>query len=176
MTRRFDRSPSGERHHAISLCALAHLDYNMVATHSYDQYLQTVDRLGLDAGARGQAYRRMVFNVMAVNRDDHTKDFSFLLPEGGAWRLAPAFDVTHAYRPDSPWTRHHLMSVNGKFESVTLEDLHAVGEGNAVPGYRKVVRQVRAAVESWTEFAAGAELDEETTKAIATDIERFRPT
>ena len=175
MTRRFDRSPSGERHHVISLCALAHLDYNMVVTHSYDQYLQAVDALGLGLDARRQAYRRLVFNVMAVNRDDHTKNLSFLRPKNGDWALAPAYDVTHAFRPDSPWTSRHLMSVNGKFEGIALDDLHAVGERNDVPGYRRIIRDVRAAVDSWAEFAAGAELDEETTKAVEADIERFRP-
>ena len=175
MTRRFDRSPSGERHHVISLCALAHLDYNMVATHSYDQYLQAVDAVGLGPDARRQAYRRIVFNVMAVNRDDHTKNVSFLRPQNGDWALAPAYDVTHAFRPDSPWTSRHLMSVNGKFEGISLDDLHVVGERNDVPGYRRVVREVRAVVDSWADFAGEAELDESTTTAVAADIERFRP-
>ena len=175
MTRRFDRGPGGERIHVISLCAMAHLDYNMVATHSYDQYLQTVTALGLDPDDRRQAFRRIVFNVMAVNRDDHTKNLAFLRHRNGGWRLAPAFDVTHAYRPDSQWTSRHLMAVNGKFEDVTAEDLHAVGERNDVPGFRKVVRETRDAVEAWPTFAAEAELDDETTKSIARDIEQFRP-
>ena len=81
MTRRFDRGPGGRRHHMISLCALAQLDYNMIATHSYDQYLQTVVALGLGPEALGQAFRRMVFNVMAANCDDHTKNFAFVRPE-----------------------------------------------------------------------------------------------
>ncbi|MGH9110034.1 MAG: type II toxin-antitoxin system HipA family toxin, partial [Acidimicrobiales bacterium] len=93
MTRRFDRGSGGERHHVISLCALAHLDYNLVRTHSYDQYLQAVTALGLEPGALQQAYRRMVFNVMAVNRDDHTKNVAFLRRRAGGWELAPAFDV-----------------------------------------------------------------------------------
>ena len=141
MTVRFDRGPGGERIHVISLCAMAHLDYNMVATHSYDQYLQTVTALGLDPDDRRQAFRRIVFNVMAVNRDDHTKNLAFLQHRNGGWRLAPAFDVTHAYRPDSQWTSRHLMAVNGKFEDITAEDLYAVGERNDVPGFRKVVRR-----------------------------------
>ena len=175
MTRRFDRGPGGERIHIISLCALAHLDYNLVATHSYDQYLQVVSALGLGSDELRQAYRRMVFNVMAVNRDDHTKNFAFLRPRSGDWRLTPAFDVTHAYRPDSQWTSRHLMAVNGKFEGITLEDLHAVGDRNDVPGYRRVVREVRDAVTAWPAFAAQAELDDELTESIAADIERFRP-
>jgi serine/threonine-protein kinase HipA len=175
MTRRFDRDPVGERIHVVSLCALAHLDYNMVSTHSYDQYLQTVSALGLDSDQMREAYRRMVFNVMSVNCDDHTKNLAFLRPRRGGFKLAPAYDVTHAYRQDSKWTSRHLMSVNGKFEDITTDDLYAVGERNDVPGYRKIVRQVRDAVGGWLEFAGAAELDDSTAKNIESDIERFNP-
>ncbi len=175
MTRRFDRGPHGERHHVISLCALAHLDFNLVGAHSYDQYFQTATALGLERSELNQAYRRMVFNVMAVNRDDHTKNFAFLRAEHGGWHLAPAYDVTHAYRPDSYWTSRHLMAVNGKFEDITLDDLYAVGERNDVPGYRRAVRDVRDAVAMWPQFAVEAGLNDQTTKAISEDIARLRP-
>lgn len=175
MTRRFDRGPSDERRHVISLCAMAHLDFNMTGAHSYDQYLQTVAAIGLDREAARQAYRRMVFNVMAVNRDDHTKNLAFLRGRDGGWELAPAFDVTHAYRPDSPWTSRHLMAVNAKFEHIGVADLWSVGERNEVPGYRKVVREVRDAVDEWATFAASAEVPEEIAIAVGADIDRFRP-
>ncbi|HEX3333561.1 MAG TPA: type II toxin-antitoxin system HipA family toxin, partial [Acidimicrobiales bacterium] len=149
MTRRFDRGPQGERVHMISLCALAQLDYNMIATHSYDQYLQTVVALGLGPDALAQAFRRMVFNVMAANCDDHTKNFAFMRPEASAWQLAPAYDVTHAYRPDSEWTSRHLMAVSGKFEQIDLDDIYGVARRADVPGYRRVVREVRDAVDEW---------------------------
>jgi serine/threonine-protein kinase HipA len=177
MTKRFDRGGpgGGERIHMISLCALAHLDYNLVGLHSYDQYLQTVDALGLGPEARRQAYRRMVFNVMAVNRDDHTKNFAFLRHEHGAWELAPAYDVTHAYRPDSEWTSRQCMAVNGRFEDITRADLYAVGERAQVPGYRHVVAEVRDAVAEWVRFAEEAEVGERVAADIGSDIERFRP-
>lgn len=175
MTQRFDRDPMGERLHSISLCALAHLDYTMTGTHSYDQYFQAILALGMGPEALAQAYRRMVFNVMAANHDDHTKNFSFLRPRDGGWRLAPAFDVTHAYRPDSPWTSRHLMSVNARFEGITVEDLHAVGERNHVPGYRRLVWEVGAAVEGWEAFAAEAGLDDGTTAQVQEDIGRLGP-
>jgi len=175
MTRRFDRGEDGSRLHLQSLCAIAHLDFNLVGTHSYDQFLGTVTALGMDGDVLAQAYRRMVFNVMAVNRDDHTKNLAFLLADGGTWQLAPAFDVTHAYRPDSEWTARHLMSVNGRFEDMGVEDLWAVGERHQVPGYRRVIREVRAAVEGWQSFAADAEVDDVSVAAIAADMERFRP-
>jgi serine/threonine-protein kinase HipA len=175
MTQRFDRGPGGERLHVISLCALAHLDYNMVATNSYDQYLQSAASLGLSPDELHEAYRRMVFNVMAVNRDDHSKNFSFLRSADGGWRLSPAFDVTYAYRPDSQWTSRHLMAVNGRFDGIDIEDLYTVGERNGVPGYRRAVREVRSAVAAWREFAAEAEIDDAATQGIESDIERFRP-
>jgi serine/threonine-protein kinase HipA len=175
MTRRFDRDGAGRRHHVVSLCALSHLDYNMIATHSYDQYFQTVTALGLGPEGLTEAYRRMVFNVMAVNRDDHTKNFAFLRPEGGDWRLSPAYDVTHAYRPDSQWNSRHLMGVNGKFDEIGLEDLHEVGQRADVPSYKRLVREVSEAVAAWPDFAGEAEIDDDTIKAIASDLDRFRP-
>lgn len=174
MTKRFDRGPAldgvSERIHLISLCALAHLDYNLIATHSYDQYLGAVDALGLGPDAMAQAYRRMAFNVAAVNHDDHTKNFAFLRRESGPWALAPAYDVTHAHRPGSPWTSRHLMAVNGKFEGIALRDLYEVGERHRVAGYKRIVREVRGAVADWRRFAEAAELDGDTTAAIETDL------
>ncbi len=176
MTRRFDRGPDGERIHVISLCALAHLDFNLTGVHSYDQYLQAAEALGLDRSALAEAYRRMVFNVFAVNHDDHTKNVAFLRRADGPWELSPAYDVTHAYNPESMWTRRHLMSVNGKFEGIRLADLYAVGERHQVPGYRAIVRDVAAAVESWEQFAEASEVGPDVAKSIADDMERFRPT
>ena len=175
MTRRFDRGAGGAKHHVLTLCGMAHLDFNMVGAHSYDQYLQTVRALGLGGDAMQQAFRRMVFNVMAVNNDDHTKNVAFLRREGGGWELAPAYDVTHAYRPGSVWTERHLMSVNGRYEGITLGDLYAVGERHDVPGYRRVVREVRAAVDDWPAFAAEAAVPAASTATIAADITAVRP-
>ena len=175
MTRRFDRGPGGERVHMVSLCALAHLDYNLVGTHSYDQYLQAVTALGLGPDALGQAFRRMVFNVMAVNHDDHTKNLAFVRRRGGEWALAPAFDLTHAYRPGSRWTSRHLMGVNGRFEGIGLADLYEVGERHRVPGYRRVVREVRSGVDRWPDLAAEAGVDGATTAAVARDLADARP-
>ncbi len=172
MTRRFDRGPGGERVHLISLCALAHLDYNVRATHSYDQYLQSVKALGLGSDALAQAYRRMVFNVMAVNNDDHAKNFAFLRGADSDWRLSPAYDVMYAYNPSNEWISRHLMSVDGKFEGIELEDLYAVGERNDVPGYRRVVREVRAGVAGWAGFAEEAEVPGGDIAGIAAAHER----
>ncbi len=175
MTMRFDRGIGGERIHVMSLCAMAHLDFNLVGAHSYDQYLETVARLDLGPSALQQAFRRMVFNVMAVNRDDHTKNFAFLRKAGRPWELAPAFDMAHAYRPDSVWNQKHLMSVNGKFEGVLLDDLLAVGDRHNVPGFKRAIREVRAAVDGWEEIAETVEVPEEARTRILGDIDQFRP-
>jgi len=175
MTRRFDRGDDGERIHVLSLSALAHLDQRQAGTHSYDQYLAAVKQLGLDLASLEQAYRRMVFNVAAVNRDDHAKNFAFLRTRQGEWTLAPAFDVTHTYRPGSEWTSRHNLRVNAKTEAITLDDLYTVGERHEVPGYKAIVREVVEAVDDWAAFASRAEVDELTTDAVAADIGRFRP-
>jgi serine/threonine-protein kinase HipA len=175
MTRRFDRGDGGERIHVISLAALANLDHRLPGAHSYDQYLTAVKQLGLDHASLQQAYRRMVFNVAAVNRDDHTKNFAFLRTRQGGWALAPAFDVIHTYRPSSEWTSQHNLRVNGKTEDITLDDLYAVGDRQEVPGFKRVVREVTEVVDAWPEFAAQAELDAKTIDAVAADINRFQP-
>lgn len=175
MTRRFDRADDGERVHVLSLAAIANLDARLAGSHSYDQYLTVVKQLGLDHASVQQAFRRMVFNVVAVNRDDHTKNFAFLRTRRDGWELAPAFDVLHSHRPDSQWTARHNLRVNGKVEEITLDDLYAVGERHEVPGYRRVVREVLEVVDEWPEFAARAELDAPTIEAVAADLHRLRP-
>ena len=155
MTRRFDRD-GNRKHHLQSLCAMTHLDYKQKATHDYSQFLQTVVRLGLDYAALEEAFRRIVFNVIAVNCDDHTKNISFMLREGGRWELAPAYDVTYAFNPTGEWTWQHLMSVNGKFSSISQADLLAVADRFGVGTAHKVIRQVQDAVAAWPDFARHA--------------------
>jgi serine/threonine-protein kinase HipA len=174
MTKRFDRGSGDRRIHSQSLCALAHLDFNLAHTHSYSSYFLIARDLGLGPEARQQMFRRVVFNVMGVNRDDHTKNFSFLLPEHGVWQLAPAYDVTHSYW-DSEWTQRHQMSVNGHFADITLDDLRQLGDLHEVPGIERGLRAVTEAVSSWRDVAAEAGVDRDTTEKIAADIEEFRP-
>lgn len=123
MTRRFDREDGLVKHHIQTLCAMAHLDYKKKEANAYAQLFLTIDALDLGRPAMAEAYRRMVFNVMARNCDDHTKNFSFRLRQGQGWELAPAYDVTFAHNPDGEWTHQHLMSVNGKFKGFVLDDL-----------------------------------------------------
>ena len=155
MTKRFDRD-GNRKHHMQTLCAMAHLDYKQKASHDYNQLFLTVEKLGLGYEAKEEVFRRMAFNAMAANCDDHTKNFSFLLREGGNWTLAPAYDVTHAHNPKGKWTNQHLMSVNGKFTGITRDDLLTVADRFAIGTGAKVLNEVRAAVEAWPDFAADA--------------------
>jgi serine/threonine-protein kinase HipA len=115
-----------------------------------------------------------VFNVMGVNRDDHTKNVAFLLPENGTWELAPAYDVTHA-NWGSDWTAHHQMSVNGRFSEISLDDLRAMGDRHDVPGIERALREVAEAIDTWPEVSAESGVDDVTTEKIADDLAMFRP-
>ena len=172
MTRRFDRDGDG-KHHIQSLCALQHLDYNQRATHGYEQYFMVICNLGLGDDSLQQAFRRMAFNVMARNCDDHTKNFGFRLKEGAKWELTPAYDVTHAHNPRSEWTARHLMGVNGKFEGISRADLIAVADRFQVPSAKVLLKEVRAALDDWPRHAAEAELPQARLAEIAGDFRRL---
>jgi serine/threonine-protein kinase HipA len=175
LTRRFDRTESGDKLHTQTLCAIDHLDFNLAATHDYSQYFDVIDRLNLGEAALVQAFRRVVFNVAGANRDDHTKNLSFVCDRTGRWALAPAYDVIHAHNPSGQWTQRHQMSVNGRFEEISRADLMVLAEHFAVPGARTIIRDVCTAVDSWPEFAAVAGVDADTVARIGDDVRRFRP-
>ncbi len=166
MTRRFDRH-GNQKHHMQTLCAMAHLDFRQVASHDYSQFFMTINRLQLGYLALEEGFRRMAFNVMAANCDDHTKNISFMRQEGLGWQLAPAYDVVHAYNPEGKWTFQHMMSVNGKFFDISREDLLAVADRFGIGTASTVLGQVRAAVSSWTDFAAQAKLSKKETARIS---------
>ncbi len=171
MTKRFDRD-GNRKHHVQSLCALQHLDYKLRATHAYEQFFLVMTELGLGERALDQAFRRMAFNVMARNCDDHTKNFAFRLRQGAGWELTPAYDVTHAYNPKGEWTYQHLMSVNGRFDGIARSDLLAVAARFGVPGAKGLLDEVRAALERWPACAREAGVPEDKARLIAGD---FRP-
>lgn len=165
MTKRFDRNGS-IRHHVQTLCAMAHLDYKLKGVHAYTQLFSTIKELGLPYEDLEQAYRRMVFNVMSRNCDDHTKNISFLLKQGDGWRLAPAYDMTFSYNPASEWIQQHLMSVNGKFKDFSLADLQAEAKVHKVGSSSLVIKEVRDAVTRWPEFARIAGVSPKETQRI----------
>lgn len=165
MTKRFDRD-GNTRHHLQTLCAIAHLDYRQKATHDASQLMLTIVELQLGYEAREEAFRRIAFNVMAANCDDHTKNVSFLLREGGAWELAPAYDVTHAYNPKGEWTYQHLMSVNGRFGGISRDDLLVLADRFGIGTAPRVLEQVATAVSSWPDFAARARVGRDESARI----------
>lgn len=175
MTRRFDRDVVKGRtikHHVQTLCALNHLDYRQLGTHAYAQLFMAVSELNLGDEALGQTFRRMAFNVMSRNCDDHTKNFSFLLKQSQPWELAPAYDVTHAYNPSGEWTYQHLMSVNGKFDAITRADLLIEAERFGVRRPKDALSEIRAAIDNWPTHAREAGLKSATRDRVARD---FRP-
>ncbi|MFC1543755.1 type II toxin-antitoxin system HipA family toxin [Gemmatimonadota bacterium] len=158
LTRRFDRTDNGERLHLQSLCALEHFDFNSPGMYSYEQAFETIRKLRLPFRSIEQQYRRMVFNVVARNLDDHTKNIAFLMHPHGGWSLAPAFDVIYAHNPDGPWTRRHQMTINGKSDDISRADLVRVGVEASVKTCREIVDEVVEAVRRWPDFAENAQV------------------
>jgi serine/threonine-protein kinase HipA len=161
MTRRFDREGPTGRHHMQTLCAMAHVDYKKKGANAYSQLFSAMVQLKLPYEDMEEAFRRMVFNVMGRNCDDHSKNFSFLLREGRAtWELAPAYDLTFAHNPRGEWTSQHLMSVNGKFKDFDVDDLLAQADRFKVGTATAVIERVREAIRMWPTFAESAGLPE----------------
>jgi serine/threonine-protein kinase HipA len=169
MTKRFDRD-GNTKHHLQSLCALQHLDYKQRASHSYEQLFLTISTLQIGPQAMEEAFRRMAFNVMARNCDDHAKNFSFRLKEGGHWEISPAYDVTHAHNPKGEWTAQHLMSVNGRFDEIRRADLLAVADRFVVSDPKGALGSVAAAIRAWPEFAAAAGVPSATKDRVQNDF------
>lgn len=169
MTKRFDRGDDGEKKHMQSLGALAHFDFNAPGAHSYEQALLVASRLELPMATIEELFRRMVFNVMARNQDDHVKNIAFLMDKQGQWSLAPAYDVIFAHNPDGPWTSRHQMSVNGKRDGFTIEDFRAVAKTASMKRGRAdaIAREIGLAVSRWREFAEEARVLDAQAEAIA---------
>jgi serine/threonine-protein kinase HipA len=158
MTKRFDRS-ANDKHHYISLCALDHADYKKPGAYSYEQLLAVARQLRLARNDAIEIYRRMVFNVVARNHDDHTKNTGFLLNSPDSrWCLSPAFDIAYSYKANSPWVNSHQMSINGKRDQFTRDDLLAVGQliGNFNKPARQIIDEVVDVVSNWMDYAGTA--------------------
>jgi len=158
MTRRFDRTANGGKLHMQSLCALAHYDFNLAGAYSYEQALWVIRQLGLPMAALEEQFRRMLFNLVARNQDDHVKNIAFLMDKSGRWSLSPAFDVTYSYNPAGAWTSRHQMSLNGKRDDFTRADIRACAQVAGLKRGRadKLLQQVQEAVSEWRTFAGRA--------------------
>lgn len=153
MTMRFDRGADGSKHHVQTLCAIKHFDFSQVGSFSYEQLFQCMRELRLSYADAEQMFRRMVFNVVARNCDDHTKNLAFLLKKDGRWELAPAYDVCHAYRPDSEWVSQHALSVNGRRTAITKSDLETVGESIRCKRSSEIIDEINTVVLNWKRYA-----------------------
>ncbi|MBI3886729.1 MAG: type II toxin-antitoxin system HipA family toxin [Opitutae bacterium] len=168
MTRRFDRLAGGEKLHMQSLGALAHFDFNLAGAYAYEQALLAIRQLALPMAAVEEQFRRMVFNVVARNQDDHVKNIAFLMDKQGRWALAPAFDVTYSYNPAGSWTATHQMTLNGKRDGFTQEDFARCAKTASMKRGRAgaIIEEVQTAVARWPEFAALARVDADWRKKI----------
>ena len=155
MTKRFDRK-NHEKLHLQSLCGLAHYDFNLPGAYSYEQAFAVMRQLRLSKQEAVQQYRRMVFNVLARNQDDHTKNIAFLMDKQGKWKLSPAFDVIYSHNPAGKWTNQHQMSINGKRDDFVLEDMIAVGDSISISKPMDIIKEVLDTVKRWPEFAKKA--------------------
>ncbi|HTY86636.1 MAG TPA: HipA domain-containing protein [Candidatus Acidoferrum sp.] len=172
MTRRFDRLEGGEKLHMQSLCALAHFDYNHAGAYAYEQALLVIRQLDLPMEAVEEQFRRMAFNVMARNQDDHVKNIAFLMDKTGRWSLAPAFDLTYSYNPAGIWTATHQMTMNGKRDDFTLADFRACAKSALMKRGRaeRILQVVRQAVAQWPEFADQAQVPNPWRKQIQQNL------
>lgn len=155
MTLRFDRTASGAKLHMQSWCALAHYDFNMPGVYSYEQLLRVIKQLNLPQVAVEEQFRRMVFNVMARNQDDHVKNVAFLMNKSGDWSLAPAFDVTYSHNPAGVWTSKHQLMINAKSDGLVLQDLKACANTVSMKRGRveAIIAEVQKAVSGWRDYA-----------------------
>ncbi|MGH8042996.1 MAG: type II toxin-antitoxin system HipA family toxin, partial [Stenotrophomonas sp.] len=161
MTRRFDRDAQGGKLHMQSLAAMAHFDFNTPDAWSYEQALLVMRQLRLPMAQLEEQYRRMVFNVIGRNQDDHVKNIAYLMDRQGRWSLSPAFDITWAYNPEGDWTARHQMSINGKRQGIERADLAACAATASINASRArdIIEQVRASVLLWPEVADSAGVD-----------------
>ncbi len=166
MTKRFDRI-NGKKQHMQSLCGIAHYDFNMAGAYSYEQAFEVMRRLRLSKAEATEQYRRMLFNIIARNQDDHTKNISFLMNSKGKWKLSPAYDVTYSHNPAGKWTNQHQMSVNGKRDHFTREELINTGKSISLSRPQVIMNDVVAAVEQWPEYAKDVGVKEKVILEIS---------
>jgi serine/threonine-protein kinase HipA len=160
MTKRFDRTDDGAKLHMLSLAALAHYDFNMPGVYGYEQAFRAMEKIELKRDEIEQQFRRMVFNVVARNQDDHVKNIAFLMDRKGRWSLSPAFDVTYSYNPSGDWTASHQMTLNGKQDGFSMQDFEACGKlARLKQGQAKsILREVQNIVSKWRDYADEVEV------------------
>ncbi|KAF1003846.1 MAG: hypothetical protein GAK36_00172 [Pseudomonas sp.] len=167
MTKRFDRTADGEKIHVVTLCAMDHADFRKPGQYSYVEAFAVLRALGISRDGAQEFYRRMVFNVVARNQDDHTKNAAFMMDTDGSWYITPAYDVSYSYQPGSFWVDTHQMTINGKRDDFTLDDLLSVASQVRGMNARKIIKEVCDTVRQWPEFAKEAGVSSAAIERIA---------
>jgi len=175
MTRRFDREPDRGKIHVQSFYALQHYDFNDITSYSYEQLFETMRMLGLAYPQAEQLFRRMVFNVISRNCDDHTKNFAFLMNKDGVWTISPAFDVCHSYRPGSTWVNQQSLSVNGKRRGITRDDFLSVAKQMSIKKAGHIIDQINTIVQNWPRYAKQVGVYRELATAIKKTFINMNP-
>lgn len=174
MTRRFDREGGHVKHHVQTFCGIQHFDYNNLYSYSYEQLFQTMRMLKLTYPEAEQLFRRMVFNVMATNYDDHTKNFSFRLRQNGKWELAPAYDVCYSYNPGNVWVSQHTLSINGRHKELTKADLMTLAKANSIKNGERIIAEIQRTVSAWPNYAEQTFVATPLAETISRNLVAFR--
>lgn len=166
MTRRYDRTDNNDKIHVQSFCAMRHFDFNEVRLYSYEQLFETMRMLALPYPQAEQLFRRMIFNVMGRNCDDHTKNFAFTMDKNAEWKLSPAFDVCHAYRPGSDWVSQHALSIRGKRMNIEKADLLTIAREMNIKKPESIINQIAEVISQWEKYAEQTDVETELKRAI----------
>lgn len=166
MTKRFDRQGHNQKLHMQTLCGMCHFDYNNPNAYAYEQAFQAMRELRLPYDDAEQLYKRMVFNVLARNQDDHTKNISFLMDQKGTWRLSPAYDITYAFNPGNKWIARHQLAMNGKRENITLNDLLSVAKQMNIKKPKDIINKTKFVLENWLNYAQTSGLPQNQAEAL----------
>lgn len=165
MTKRFDREEN-VKHHTQTLCGIQHFDYNDMFGYSYEQVFQTMRKLRLTYPEAEEMFRRLVFNVLATNYDDHTKNFSFILKKGEKWRLAPAYDICFAYDETNHWVSQQTLSINGKRKNISKADMLTIAKDNSIKKGEAIIEEINTVIKSWEKFASQANVRKDLQEKI----------
>ncbi len=173
MTKRFDRSHN-IKHHIQSLCGLQHFDFNDMYSYSYEQLFLTMRQLRLTYPEAEQMFRRMVFNVLSTNYDDHTKNFSFILKKGQRWELAPAYDLCFSFNPTNHWVSQQTLSVNGKRLNISQEDLMTIANANNIKKGKLIIKEINETIQEWQSYAKQANVRADLKQYIFNHLNVFK--
>jgi len=174
MTKRFDREGHDAKHHIQTWCGMQHFDYKNMFSYSYEQLFQTMRILRLTYPEAEQMFKRMVFNVMATNYDDHTKNFAFRLKKGGRWELSPAYDVCYSYDPNNGWVNQLTLSINGKRTNITTDDLMTIAKANNIKKAEQLIGQIQLIVSQWDMYAEKAKIRDDLAQMIKENLNALK--